>query len=181
MAAVLGMAVLGERVTSRTWLALIVALVGVGLMVGGPGRPGALGGSLSFVMTLSFAAMLVVTRRRSDVSMAPATCLSQALVFVVAAPFAHPGDVGGRDLVLLVLLGVGQIGLGLLFLTIGARLIPVAEVALISLLEVVLAPLWVWIAIAEQPALWTLVGGAIVIGAVVIQIRADSPRVTGTP
>jgi drug/metabolite transporter (DMT)-like permease len=181
IAAVLGMAVLGEHVTGRTWLALLVAVVGVGLMVGGPGRPGALGGSMSFLMALSFAAMLVVTRHRSDVSMAPATCLSQALVFVAAAPFAHARAVGGRDLLLLVLLGVGQIGLGLVFLTIGARLIPVAEVALITLLEVVLAPLWVWIAVAEQPGPWTLVGGAIVIGAVLIQIRADSPRVTGTP
>jgi drug/metabolite transporter (DMT)-like permease len=181
IAAVLGMAVLGEHVARRSWVALTIALVGVGLMVGGPGRPGALGGSLAFVMALSFAVMLVLTRRRSDVSMAPATCLSQAFVFVVAAPFAHAGDVGGRDLLLLVLLGVGQIGLGLVFLTIGARLIPVAEVALITLLEVVLAPLWVWIVISEQPGVWTLLGGAIVIGAVVIQIRADSPRVTGTP
>jgi drug/metabolite transporter (DMT)-like permease len=181
IAAILGMAVLGEHVARRTWLALTVALVGVGLMVGGPGRPGALGGSLSFVMALAFAAMLVLTRRRADVSMAPATCLSQALVFVVAAPFAHAGDVGGRDLLLLVLLGVGQIGLGLAFLTIGARLIPVAEVALITLLEIVLAPLWVWIAVSEQPGVWTLLGGAIVIGAVVIQVLTDSPRVTGTP
>ena len=52
---------------------------------------------------------------------------------------------------------------------------------MITLLEVVLAPLWVWIAVSEQPGVWTLLGGAIVIGAVVIQIRADSPRVTGTP
>src|SRR5438309_1330702 len=53
--------------------------------------------------------------------------------------------------------------------------------ALITLLEVVLAPLWVWIAVSEQPGVYTLLSGAIVIGAVVIQIRADSPRVTGTP
>ncbi|MFL5755102.1 MAG: hypothetical protein ACJ77N_02280, partial [Chloroflexota bacterium] len=57
---------------------------------------------------------------------------------LAAAPFANPGSVGLRDLGLLVALGVGQIGLGLVLLAIGARLIPAAEVALISLLEIVL-------------------------------------------
>ena len=89
-------------------------------------------------MTLSFAATLVITRHLRDVSMAPATCLSQLLVLLCAAPFAQPSEVGGQDLVLLVSLGIGQIGLGFVLLTIGARLIPAAEVALIALLEVVL-------------------------------------------
>jgi len=77
--------------------------------------------------------------------------------------------VTGRDLALLVLLGVGQVGLGLAFLTIGARLIPAAEVALITLLEIVLGPLWVWIVLAERPALIVIVGGVVVILAVVLQ------------
>ena len=92
--------------------------------------------------------------------MAPATWLSQALVFVCAAPFASASEVGWKDLALLAGLGVTQIGLGLIFLTIGARLIPAAEVALITLLEIVLGPLWVWIALGEQPSATTLVGGA---------------------
>jgi drug/metabolite transporter (DMT)-like permease len=175
LAAVLGTA-LGEPVSRRTWLAMAIALVGVGLMVGGPGRPSALGGGLSLLMSVSFAGLLVITRHRRDVSMAPATCLSQLVVLLAAAPFSNTGDVGGRDLLLLAALGVGQIGLGLIFLTIGARLIPAAEVALITLLEIVLGPLWVWIALSEQPSATTLVGGAIVLGAVLTQARApDSP------
>jgi drug/metabolite transporter (DMT)-like permease len=109
--------------------------------------------------------------------MAPATCLSQLLVFVAAAPFSHPGGATGRDLGLLVALGVGQIGLGLLFLTIGGRLIPAAEVALITLLEVVLGPLWVWVFLAEQPSAATLAGGGIVLVAVVLQ----AGRSVGSP
>ena len=69
----------------------------------------------------------------------------------------------------LALLGGGQIGLGLALLTVGARLIPAAQVALITLLEVVLGPLWVWIALAERPDNATLAGGAIVIAAIVVQ------------
>jgi drug/metabolite transporter (DMT)-like permease len=168
LAAVLGTFV-GEPVARRTWVAMAVAIAGVGLMVGGPSHPSAVGLSLSLLMSISFAGTIVVTRHQREVSMAPATCLSQALVFIFAAPFASTGSVGGRDLVLLAGLGIGQIGLGLIFLTIGARLIPAAEVALITLLEIVLGPLWVWIALSEQPSATTLAGGAIVLAAVVIQ------------
>ena len=70
-------------------------------------------------------------------------------------------------------------GLGLAFLTMGARLIPAAEVALITLLEVVLGPVWVWIALSERPSTATLVGGVIVIAAVVLQAGGDEPEVVG--
>jgi drug/metabolite transporter (DMT)-like permease len=151
-----------------------VALVGVALMVGGPGRPHALGIVLSLVMSVAFAGALVITRHRRDVSMAPATCLSQLLLLAVAGPLAHPGQVGGRNLGLFVALGVGQIGLGLMFLSIGARLIPAAEVALITLLEIVLGPIWVWIFLSEQPGAATLAGGVIVLAAVLMQARAPA-------
>ena len=180
LAAALGTLV-GERVSGPTWLAMGIALAGAAVMVGGPGRPGAVGGVLSFVCALSFAMMLVITRVRRDVSMAPATCLSQLIVLLCAAPFAHPGEVGAKDLALLVGLGVGQIGLGLIFLTIGARLIPAAEVALITLLEIVLGPVWVWIARGEQPSATTLAGGAIVLGAVVFQAVAAPQAEPATP
>ena len=170
LAAVLGL-LLGESVSKRTWLAMAVAIAGVALMVGGPGHPSALGLGLSFVMTLSFAATLVITRRLREVSMAPATCLSQLIVLVCAAPFAHVSQIGSRDLVLLVSLGIGQIGLGFVLLTIGARLIPAAEVALIALLEAVLGPLWVWAFLGENVGAATFVGGAVVLAAVGIQVR----------
>jgi drug/metabolite transporter (DMT)-like permease len=64
-------------------------------------------------------------------------------------------------------------GLGLAFLTMGARLIPAAEVALITLLEVVLGPLWVWLALSERPGIATLLGGAVVVAAVVIQAGGE--------
>jgi len=168
LAAVLGTLV-GEPVGRRTWLAMAVALAGVGLMVGGPSHPSALGLSLSLLMSVGFAATIVITRHQRQVSMAPATCLSQLLVLLAAAPFARPGTIDRRDLLLLAALGIGQIGLGLIFLTLGARLIPAAEVALITLLEIVLGPIWVWVALGEQPGASTLAGGAIVLGAVLIQ------------
>ena len=170
----------GERVSGRTWLAIGIAVCGVALMIGGPGRPGALGTTLGLLCAVSFAGSLVIIRHLRELSMAPATCLSQVIVLVVAAPFAHPSELDGKDVALLAGLGVGQIGLGLIFVTIGARLIPAAEVALITLIEVVLGPLWVWLARGEKPSAATLVGGAIVLGAVVFQ-AVSSPRLEPAP
>jgi len=177
IAAALG-TMLGEPVTRRTWLAMVVALAGVAVMVGGPGGAGWLGQVLSLFTAVSFAATLVITRHRRDVSMAPATCLSQVLVFAAAAPFAHVAAVGGKDLALLATLGICQIGLGFVFLTIGGRLIPAGEVALITLLEIVLWPLWVWLFLSERPAAATLVGGAIVLAALLLQVKSEPAPAT---
>lgn len=182
LAALLAWIALGESVSRRTALAMGIALLGVTLMVGGAGSGGVVGVGASFLMTLAFAAAIVITRHRREVSMAPAICLSQLLVFAAFAPLADAASVTGRDLGLLVLLGVGQMGLGLAFLTVGARLIPAAEAALITLLEVVLGPLWVWIAYGEEPGAATLVGGAVVVGAVILQTASPAlpdRRLTG--
>jgi drug/metabolite transporter (DMT)-like permease len=174
LAALLGRITLGEAVSARAWVAMLVALAGVGVMVGAPGGE-VLVSLLSVLMAFSFAVSIVITRSHRHISMAPAACLAQVLILVFAAPFAHPGSVDARNLVLLILLGAGQIGLGLALLSIGARLIPAAEIATITLLEVVLGPLWVWMAVSERPSTATLIGGAIVVVGVLVQAGADPP------
>jgi drug/metabolite transporter (DMT)-like permease len=181
LAALLARVVLGEPITARTGMAMVVALAGVGIMIGGPRGGDAVGDGLSLLMSLAFAGAIVIARHRRDVSMAPATCLAQLLLLSASLPFAHPGSIGDGDMLTLALLGAVQIGLGLVFLTIGARLIPAAQVALITLLEVVLGPLWVWIALSERPDGATLAGGAVVIAAVVILVRGDRHRETPEP
>jgi drug/metabolite transporter (DMT)-like permease len=177
LAALLARLTLGEPITRRTVSAMALALAGIALMLGAPGEGSLAGDGLSFVAALSFAVMVVITRWRHDVSMAPATCLSQVILVVAFLPFATPGEIGGDDIFWLAALGIGQIGLGFALLTVGARLIPAAQVGLITLLEVVLGPVWVWLALDERPSTLTLVGGAIVIGAIAIQTReAPAPE-----
>jgi drug/metabolite transporter (DMT)-like permease len=175
LAALLARVTLGEPITRRTALAMALALAGVAVMLGAPGEGDLAGDGLSFLVALAFALMIVITRWRRDVSMAPATCLSQVILVAVFLPFATPGEIGGDDVVWLAALGIGQIGLGFALLTVGARLIPAAQVGLITLLEVVLGPVWVWLALDERPGTLTLVGGAIVIVAILIQTRAAPP------
>jgi drug/metabolite transporter (DMT)-like permease len=182
MAALLGWALLSERIDGRTWVALALAGAGVVLMAAGSFDAGAAAVGLPFLMTASFAAVIVIARHRRDVSMMPATCASQVLVVVACLPFVAPGSASDGDWAILAALGVGQMGLGLALLTIGARLIPPAQVAVISLLEVVLGPLWVWLAYEERPSLATFLGGLVVVSAVVVQATGDvlvSRRIPG--
>jgi drug/metabolite transporter (DMT)-like permease len=163
---------------------MALALVGVTVMLGSPGEGSLAGDSLSLVCALAFAIMVVITRWRHDVSMAPATFLSQLILVAAFLPFASPGEIAGGDVGWLAALGIGQIGLGFALLTVGARLIPAAQVGLITLLEVVLGPLWVWLALDERPSTLTLVGGAIVIVAIVLQTRGApmaEPDAPATP
>jgi drug/metabolite transporter (DMT)-like permease len=181
MAALLGWVLIGERVDARTWVALVLAGAGVVVMAAGSLDAGVAAVGLPLLMTASFAAVIVIARHRREVSMLPATCASQVLVVVVCAPFVTLTSVSDSDWAILAALGVGQIGLGLAFLTIGARLIPPAQVAVISLLEVVLGPVWVWLAYGERPSGATLAGGAIVVAAVVVQAIGPVPEAARAP
>jgi drug/metabolite transporter (DMT)-like permease len=172
LAAVLARVFLGEPITGRTVVAMALALAGVALMLGAPGEGDLVGDGLAFLAVFAFALMIVITRYRHDVSMAPATCLAQVILVAVFLPLATPSAITGEDVIWLAALGIGQIGLGFMLLTVGARLIPAAQVGLITLLEVVLGPLWVWLALDERPSTATLIGGAIVIVAIVVQTRA---------
>jgi len=175
LAALLARVTLGEPITRRTVVAMAVALAGLTLMLGAPGEGSLAGDGLSFLVALAFALMIVITRWRRDISMAPATFLSQVILIAAFLPFASPGEIGGDDVVWLAALGIGQIGIGFALFTVGARLIPAAQVGLITLLEIVLGPLWVWLALDERPSTLTLVGGAVVIVAIAIQTRAAPP------
>jgi drug/metabolite transporter (DMT)-like permease len=156
-----------EAARPRTLAAAVVALAGVGLMFGAAGAAGNLVGNLlALAMTILIAGMMVIIRGQRDTCMLPAACLSAFACAVVVLPVSEPGAAGGMNLFLLVLFGILQFGLGLLLVTIGTRLIPATQAALIGLLDVPLAMLWVWIAVDEAPSLVTCAGGALVMAAV---------------
>jgi drug/metabolite transporter (DMT)-like permease len=166
-----------ERASRPTLVASAVASAGVVVMLWGAPLAGNVWGDvLAFVMTVAYAAMLVVLRKHRAVTMISAAWLSALLGASVTLPLAAPTVVGARDLLYLALFGTSQMGLGFLLLTIGSRLIPATENALIGTLDTPLSPLWVWLAFGEVPTTAALVGGTIVLAAVVGHIVAESRR-----
>ncbi|HKF60965.1 MAG TPA: DMT family transporter [Dongiaceae bacterium] len=181
VAAVIAWLWLRERASPLTLGASLLAFAGVALTVAGAGGgANSLSGDiLAFVMTSAIAAMTVALRRYREVPMLPTACLSNFLGSLVSLAFAAPLSVGQQDLVHLALFGFVQMSLGLTFFTIGSRLIPAAETALISVLETPLAPLWVWLAFDERVSPRALIGGGVVmvavIGHVLLQGRLRRP------
>jgi drug/metabolite transporter (DMT)-like permease len=173
--AALGWAWLGERENWTTIVPSTVALLGVIVMVGGAAAEGHLFGDvLAFGTTLCMAAMMLIIRRHRDTPMLPAACLSAFLCALVVWPVAAPGSARSTDMLYLVLFGTTQLGLGLILLTLGTRLISATESALMNALEGPLAPLWVWLAFNEIPSLATFTGGAIVMAAVAAHVVTSS-------
>jgi drug/metabolite transporter (DMT)-like permease len=132
-----------------------------------------LGDALAIAMAGFFALATVLVRRRPDIPMIPAAASSALLAALLATTMAAPLSTGPRDLALLAVFGVGQFGAGFLLFMAGARLLPVAETSLIGTLETVLGPLWVWLAIGETAGGRSLVGGAIILGALVTHTTLD--------
>lgn len=170
-AALIGWLVLRERVGATTGLAIAVALGGVALMVagglgGGPGGGGLTGMLVALGAPISFALLIVVQRRRPADDLVPAVMLSGLFAALLAAALVEDWTLSPRDVALSALMGVVQIGFGFLLITLGARWLPAAQTALLTLSEAVLAPFWVWLFLAEQPASTTLLGGALILGAV---------------
>jgi drug/metabolite transporter (DMT)-like permease len=175
MAAVLGWIVLGERVRGRTWAAIAAAVAGIAFMVFHSAAAGNLAGDLlAFGPPLAVAIATVLIRRGRTVRMIPSAAIAAVVAMILTVPFASPAEIIAPDLPLLLLYGIWQLGVGMILFLNGARLIPAAEASLIALLEVILAPLWVWLFLQEVPSEAALMGGSLVLAALVAHALLDA-------
>jgi drug/metabolite transporter (DMT)-like permease len=174
-AALIAWLVLGERISGLTWAAIAAVIFGVALMVSDSGGDsGALAGNLlALLITFVFAIATIVTRRYSGVRMTPAVILATAMAALMA--FTQAGDltVNSKDMAWLFAFGALNLGLGMALFVTGARLIPAATSALFGTLETVLAPVWVWLIHGEKVSLMTVVGGAVVVAAILAHLLLD--------
>ncbi len=182
IAALLAFLLMGERVDLRTMVAMLVSAFGVYVMVAQSISGGSyLGNLLGLAIGVFYAMAVVVTRYRRSVQMLPATCLAAAfaacLSFLVLA-FGHrlPWPVAPVDLAWLAAFGALQMGGGMLMFTYGVRLIPAAESALLSIIESVGAPIWVFFFFGEDPGIRAIVGGYIVLASVTVYAALDLRR-----
>jgi drug/metabolite transporter, DME family len=179
LTAVLGWLLLGERVRRATWVAMAVALVGVAVMVGGGIVAGAWFGNLmALIAVASFSCFAVALRRGRGGDMLPAVLWAGLLSAPVAALMAPDLSMTLRDVTLSAIMGGALITGGMMLFTAGSRTVPGAELALLALTEVVLGPLWVWLAYAEVPPVETLVGGALVLAAIIGRALTGMRRTT---
>ena len=168
-AAVFSRLFLNEAIARRTWVATLVGLLAIALIVSQSIGQGALVGDLCAVGTaVCLASTFVIVRRARAVSMIPAMAISGLMVAIVVTPWAAPTAINRDDIGLLLLLCVILLPVSIALITLGPRYLPAPEVSLIMLLETALGPLWVWLALDEEPAWQALVGGGILIAALAV-------------
>lgn len=170
VAAAMAWALIGERPARSAVFASIASIIGVTVMVGLGTEGSLIGNLLAFGMTVSLAAMMVISRRYQDIPILPASCLSAFLSSALALPLSEGLLVDGNDFIWLALFGVVNSAIGLALFTLGARMLPAVETALIGALDAPLAPVWVFLVFSEIPSFATAIGGAIVFGAVLTHI-----------
>jgi len=170
-AAIAGRLFLGERVAAHTWIAIGAAAIGIGVMFHDAFRAGNIAGSLiALVVPVAAATNTVAVKLgRGRVDMVPALLLGALVSVLVAWPLAGPFSASPRDLALYGGLALFQLALPcVLLVRVVLPRLSAAEVGLISLLEIVLGPLWVWLALGEAPAGAIITGGAVVLAAVAV-------------
>jgi drug/metabolite transporter (DMT)-like permease len=171
MAAVLGWIVLREAVRGATWVAIAVAIGGIAIMVVDKSGSVALLGSLAALgSALGFAVFTVALRWGKTGEMLPSVFLSGLFAIVITVGICQYQGlsliIGARDGGISMGMGVFQVGAGLILYTLGSRSLPAAELALLSLAEVLLGPFWVWLFLGETASLNTLVGGMVLLVAI---------------
>ena len=163
VAGFLGWILLGERVATRTWFAIGVAMAGLAVMVGSElAVSHYLGTLLALWIPIAYAASIIAVRSSKRDNMLVALCLAGLVAGGLSAIFVTDYALTSRDLIISLYLGVFQVGAGFTLVVLGARYVPAAQVGLLALVEPVLAPIWVWMGVGEVPSLATIVGGTII-------------------
>ena len=169
--AVFGYIFLKEKISKLTLFSIIFAFIGIILMVGNSLSPGQTSGNIAaFIMPISFATLILIVRKFPDIDMIPMQFVAGIGAIIIGYLFSTKLIISSHDIFLGFLAGFFQVGLGFIFITIGARSTPSALVGIIMLTEAVLGPLWAWLFANENPPLVVLIGGTIIISAVLLQL-----------
>tara|TARA_B110001450_G_scaffold252144_1_gene273365 strand:+ start:208 stop:1089 length:882 start_codon:yes stop_codon:yes gene_type:complete len=168
--AIFGYFFLKEKISAITLTSIILAMTGVFLMVGNSLSPGELSGNLAaFSMPITFAILIIIVRKHPSIDMIPAQFVAGICCCLIGFFLSNKIMVSYHDIFLGFLAGFFQVGFGFIFITIGARTTPSALVGIIMLSESVLGPIWAFLFVGERVSIFTLVGGGIILFAVLIQ------------
>ena len=168
--AMFGYFFLKEKINAITLTSIILAITGVLVMVGNSLTPGEFTGNLAaFTMPITFAVLIMIVRKYPTVDMVPAQFVAGISSCIIGFLLSNKIMISPNDIFLGFLAGFFQVGFGFIFITIGARTTPSAMVGIIMLSESVLGPIWAFLFVSERPSMFGLIGGAIILFAVLLQ------------
>ena len=161
---------LKEKISPRGYVAIMLAMIGVTLMIGDSLGTGSLKGNLAaLTIPINFSVLVLIIRKYPKVDMIPAIFYAGILSCLYGLFLLEDMVISTKDIWLSFLLGVPQLAFGFIFITIGSRTTPAVMVGLLMLMESIFAPIWVWLFYNEIPPISVLIGGIIILSAVVMK------------
>ena len=158
-----------ERLPLRTWPAIACAISGVILVFyGSLGTGGMLGNAIALLAALNIGSNLTLLRRNTWLDPLPLICVGGAIMALLSLPFASPLSLEPRTYLVLALMGLIQMPTAQILISLSTRYLPSPEVSLFLLIETICAPIWVWLALGEEPPGLTFLGGGIILATLAV-------------
>ena len=168
--AIFGFFYLKEKVSLIGSYSIFLAMSGILIMVGDSISTGSLFGNLvALVIPINFAIYVMIIRKNSNLDMVPAMLYSGIFSLIYGAILSKSFEFTSHDLFMGFLLGVPQLALGFICITIGSRTTASATVGLLMLMETLCGPLWVWLFLNEIPPISVFIGGLVIISAIILK------------
>ena len=171
--ALFGYVFLKEKINLVTFISIIMGMSGVLLIIGSSlsiqSSSQFFGNIIAFIMPISFAVLIVIVRKYPKVDMVPAQFIAGVFAALIGYLVAGKLSISSHDLFLGFLAGTFQIGFGFIMITIGSQTTPAAVVGILMLTEAVFGPLWAWLFINEIPPISVIIGGSIIISAILFE------------
>ena len=168
--AIFGFLYLKEKVSLTGALSIFLAMSGIVIMVGDSISSGSLFGNLvALAIPINFAILVMIIRKNKNLDMVPAIFYSGIFSLIYGFFLTESFQFTKHDLLMGFLLGVPQLALSFICITIGSRSVNSATVGLLMLMETLCAPIWVWLFLSEIPPLSVFIGGTVIIIAIILK------------
>ena len=168
--AIFGYFYLKEKVSLIGLISILLAMSGIVIMVGDSISGGSLFGNIvALAIPINFAILVMIIRKNTKVDMVPAIFYSGIFSLIYGFFLAESFEFTKHDLWMGFLLGVPQLAVSFICITIGSRTVESATVGILMLMETLCAPVWVWLFLSEIPPLSVFIGGTVIIIAIILK------------
>ncbi len=176
--AIFGYFYLKEKVSLISFFSICLAMTGITIMVGDSFSTGSFFGNIiALAIPINFSILVMIIRKNKNLDMVPAIFYSGVFSIIYGLILSESFVFSNHDILMGFLLGVPQLAFGFICITIGSRTTPSTTIGLLMLTETLFAPIWVWLFLNEIPPLSVLIGGAIIISAIILK-SFDKGKIT---
>ena len=176
--AIFGYFYLKEKVSLISFFSIVLAMGGITIMVGDSLSTGSfLGNIVALAIPINFSILVMIIRKNKNLDMVPAIFYSGIFSIIYGLILSESLIFTSHDILMGFFLGVPQLAFGFICITIGSRTTPSTTIGLLMLTETLFAPIWVWLFLNEIPPLSVLIGGCVIITAIILK-SLDKNKVT---